>query len=605
MPLPEEFLRDLKQRVSLAAYAGERLEWDRSKSKPAKGEYWACCPFHSERTASFKINDAMGGYYCFGCQAKGGLFDFVRHMENCTFPEAVSVLARREGLEVPAASPEEARRQDERERLFAANSIAVHFYRARLAGSGGAAARAYLREERRLSPETLARFRIGLAPDSRDGLWKQLQAGGVQLADAVAAGLVRDDRGSPRDFFRNRIMFPLLQHGSRCVGFGGRLVGSGTAPKYLNTAESAIFQKRRFLFNHGPAREAARKAGRLLVTEGYMDVIALHAHGFEEAVAPLGTALAEDHLVQLWRASDRILVALDGDEAGQRAANRVAETALAKLTPGKEILFATLPKGSDPDDFTRSHGAEAFAALLDDALSLSETVWRQAAEGIGRSPEGLSGLESSLRQITQRIDSPQIRRNFDHFFRDRIWQLKAGKPGAATPVRIATRQIAVSVARGGDRDYKARARVGGILLAMLRHPETLDELGETLASMPIGAGDLDSLRQATISAWMEGALDDARRNLLLRQVTDACRKMPHVAKTEPAAKAASALLELLRNLMEEHCREHELDVRQRYLIGQLASAEPDPDTESQLRQIAEDRQRFRQMPELDGDRAGA
>ena len=577
MAIPSGFIQELQGRASLARYAEKRLVWDTRRSKPDRGEYWACCPFHEEKTASFKIDDRRGLYYCFGCQAKGNLFGFVREMEKVGFEEAVRILAGQCGLEVPVASPEEQRRAEEGERLCRANSVAAQFYRERLREPEGARALAYLRDERGLSDQTIERFGLGYAPNASGALGKRLRIEGVEAADSIAAGLVREfENGESYDFFRNRIMFPLEVPGRGCVGFGARQLGEGRGPKYLNSAESIVFQKGRMLYHFGPAREASRRTGQLIVTEGYMDVIALVAGGFEHAVAPLGTALGETHLDMLWGVAPEVVVALDGDEAGLRASGRVVQLALPKIQPGKEVCFALLPKGCDPDDLLRERGAAGLRSVLEDSLPLAEMVWRQESRrGNLDTPERAAALDRRIDSIVERISDKTLRFHYRDYLRERRNSLRASgrtgrmgrgsRTGAARglpPVSAEARSSALQ-RTGGYREYAFRGWECAILLVLLNRPGLILEFAEEIGATVFQESELDSLRSDIISATACGDIPEQIGGEFRTRLVRIVRKVPHsqlAPFTDPSANEALAkagLLELLENhrSLETHMRE--------------------------------------------------
>ncbi len=601
MAVPKSFIEELRQRLSLAEYVGGKVEWDQKKSKPDRGEYWACCPFHAEKTASFKVDDPKGLYYCFGCQAKGNIYGFVQAIENVEFGEALQILARRAGVALPVASRKEREREERGERLLRANSMASHFFRARLNASSGERAWRYLKGERGLSRETIEHFQIGFAPDSRDELWKHLQSGDIAATDAIEAGLAqrRDDR-EPYDFFRNRIMFPLFLPGGRCVAFGGRILGDGQ-PKYINTRETPVFHKGRTLYNLGPARETARRSGRLVVVEGYMDVIALHEHGIRDVVAPLGTAFGEEHLNILWRSAKTIVIALDGDEAGRRAAARAIDLALPMLEPGRELRFALLPQGMDPDDYSRIHGAEGMESVFRAALPLADMAWRRELSGSpGRTPEAIAQTETRLNGLANKIRHPSLKQHYREDFRNRIRELRQ-RPGAVpavVPVRDETRSSVLLGGRLKDGQYRSRARAGAILLAILNHPDVLESCCEDLGVLEFEWKDLDTLRDRTISAFMAGALDENARLRLTRRLRNACRHEPHLAVercTQPDT-SREEVLNGIEALIAEHRGEQESRMTFDTAIGQLTASSPDPDTDSLIRRAAAERARRLEAP---------
>ncbi|MEM7523872.1 MAG: DNA primase, partial [Pseudomonadota bacterium] len=389
MALPPGFLDELRARVSIAKVIERKVAWDQRKSQPAKGDYWACCPFHQEKSSSFHVEDRKGFYYCFGCQAKGDAITFLREAENMEFMEAVETLAREAGMPMPEQDPQAAKQQDRRAKLAEVMEQAAQFFRLQLKTSAGLGARDYI-ARRGLSAATVDRFGIGFAPDSRTALIDALTGKGVEEKLLDEAGLIRvpEDGKRPYDWFRGRVMFPIRDPRGRCIAFGGRALSADTPAKYMNSPETLLFDKGRSLYNHGPARAASGKVGALIVAEGYMDVIALAQAGFGHAVAPLGTAITEDQVRLMWRIADEPVIALDGDKAGLRAAMRVIDIALPMLEAGKSLRFALMPEGQDPDDLIKAHGPAAMQAALDQALPMVELLWRrETADQIFDSPE--------------------------------------------------------------------------------------------------------------------------------------------------------------------------------------------------------------------------
>jgi DNA primase len=414
MSLPPGFLDELRNRVSISQVVGRKVIWDTRKSNQAKGDMWAPCPFHQEKTASFHVDDRKGFYYCFGCHAKGDAIGFVQETENVGFMEAIEILAREAGMTMPARDPQAAQKADRATELAKATEAAVAHFRLQLKTQTAAEARAYL-DRRGLDAATLDRFEIGFAPDAWQGLWDALKAKGLGDDLLLEAGLAKPSQkgGKPYDTFRGRIMFPIRDTRGRCIAFGGRAMDPNDNAKYLNSPETALFDKGRTLYNHGPAREAAGKGQPLIVAEGYMDVIALVRAGFEAAVAPLGTAITEDQLRLMWRIADEPIIALDGDAAGLRAAMRLVDLTLPMLEAGKTLRFCLLPEGQDPDDLLKARGPEAMRALLDQAEPLVRMLWRRETEGqVFDSPERRAALDGRLRQAIGRIPDQNLRRHY-------------------------------------------------------------------------------------------------------------------------------------------------------------------------------------------------
>lgn len=414
MSLPPGFLDELRNRVPISQVVGRKVIWDNRKSNQAKGDFWAPCPFHQEKTASFHVDDRKGYYYCFGCHAKGDALGFVQETENVGFMEAVEILAREAGMQMPARDPQAARQADRATKLAAAMEAAVAHYRLNLKTGAAAEARAYL-DRRGLDAAALDRFEIGFAPDAWQGLWDALTAKGFPEDVLLDAGLAKPSQkgGKPYDTFRGRIMFPIRDTRGRCIAFGGRAMDPNDNAKYLNSPETALFDKGRTLYNHGPAREAAGKGQPLIVAEGYMDVIALVRAGFGASVAPLGTAITEDQLRLMWRIADEPVIALDGDKAGLRAALRLVDLALPLLEPGKTLRFCLMPEGLDPDELIKARGPKAMQAQIDAAEPLVRMLWRRETEGqVFDTPERRAALDRSLRQAIGRIPDPGLRRHY-------------------------------------------------------------------------------------------------------------------------------------------------------------------------------------------------
>lgn len=302
MSLPPGFLDELRTRVTLSAIVGRKVTWDMRKSNMAKGDFWAPCPFHQEKSASFHVDDRKGFYYCFGCHAKGDAVTFVKDSENLGFMEAVEVLAREAGLQMPARDPRAAEKADHRTQLVQVMDEALKFYRLQLKTAAGAAARRYLTDKRRLPEAAWERWELGWAPENAQMVVEALAAKGFAPELMVASGVVaRSESGRLYDRFHGRLIFPIRDGRGRVISFGGRSLDPNARAKYLNGPETDLFDKGRNLFNHAPAREAAGKGAPLIVAEGYMDVIALAEAGFRAAVAPLGTAVTEDQLRLMWR----------------------------------------------------------------------------------------------------------------------------------------------------------------------------------------------------------------------------------------------------------------------------------------------------------------
>jgi DNA primase len=430
MSLPPGFLDELRTRASLSQVVGRKVMWDARKSNQGKGDMWAPCPFHQEKSASFHVDDRKGFYYCFGCHAKGDAISFVRETENVSFMEAVEILAREAGMPMPERDPRAQEKADKRTELVDVMELAVKWFRLQLRTGAASTAREYL-ERRGLPQDVCDRWEIGFAPDSWQGLWDALKGKDIPDELILGAGLAKPSSkgGKPYDTFRGRIMYPIRDARGRAIAFGGRAMDPADKAKYLNSPETELFDKGRSLYNVKNARVAAGNGQPLLVAEGYMDVIALSEAGFGAAVAPLGTAVTENQLAMLWRISDEPVITMDGDTAGQRAALRLIDLSLPLLEAGRSLRFAMMPEGQDPDDLLKSSGKGAVQSLLDAAVPMVQLLWQRETEGKNfDSPERKAALDKSLREKIMLIKDPSIRSHYGQAIKDLRWQLFRSKP---------------------------------------------------------------------------------------------------------------------------------------------------------------------------------
>ncbi|MGV6840461.1 MAG: DNA primase [Planktomarina sp.] len=498
MALPPGFLDDLRSRTSIAHVVGRKVIWDTRKSNQAKGDMWAPCPFHQEKTASFHVDDRKGYYYCFGCHAKGDALGFVKETENVSFMEAVEILAREAGMQMPAQDPRAQEKTDHRTRLAAVMDEAVKFFRLQLQTRMGEAARDYL-QGRGLDQAALDRWEIGFAPDAWQGLWDHLTSKDISEDLILAAGLAKPSNlgKRPYDTFRNRIMFPIRDPRGRAVAFGGRAMDPGESAKYLNSPQTDLFDKSRVLYNHGPARAAAGKGQALIVSEGYMDVIALAQAGFEAAVAPLGTAVTEHHLQHLWRIADEPIIALDGDTAGLRAAQRVIDLALPLITAGKSLRFAIMPEGQDPDDVIRAGGPSAMQTVLDTAQPIVQLLWqRETAGKTFDSPERRAALDKALRGHLTRIEDRNLRSHYGQAIKDLRFELFRG---GASPARsnIKPRHALATPATKASSVTQGAAgelREAVVLATILQTPQVLGGIAPHLEDIQFSNPRYDQMR---------------------------------------------------------------------------------------------------------------
>lgn len=522
MSLPPGFLDELRSRTSLAHVVGRKVTWDRRKSNPARGDLWAPCPFHQEKTASFHVDDRKGYYHCFGCQAGGDVFRFVQETENVGFLEAVELLAREAGMAMPAVDPQAKARADRAGELGEVMEAAVKFFRLQLGTGAAAEARAYL-ARRGLEAPALSRFEIGHAPAARRALWDHLTGRGLRPGLIVESGMAiaPEDGGAPFDRFRDRIMFPIRDPRGRCIAFGGRAMAKDAQAKYLNSPDTPLFDKGHVLYNHGPAREAAGQGAPLIVAEGYMDVIALVEAGFGAAVAPLGTAVTPAQLELLWRIAPEPVLALDGDRAGLKAAMRLIDVALPLLKAGRGLRFALLPGGKDPDELIRGAGAAAMQAALDAAEPMVQLIWRRETEGRSfDSPDRRAALESRLTELTETIADPVVKAHYRRALKDLQWAAfrpaprTAGAPGLRRGREGPSPSALGSVLASGEAGaVETELREAVILAAAIATPGVLDRCAEAIAEMPLTAPAHREIR-AALMAWHLRRSGEAKAHVL-------------------------------------------------------------------------------------------
>lgn len=507
MRFSDQFLEEIRQRLPITQVVGEHVLWDKRKSQPGKGDMWACCPFHAEKSPSFHADDRRGIYHCFGCGASGDHFRFLTEKAGLNFPEAVEKLAGMAGVPMPARDERTEKREAAQKGLTEVMELAAKYFEAALSHNIGARARGYL-FDRGVSPTSQTRFRIGFSPDSRNGLKEHLAANGVTGQAMIDAGLVtsRDDDPLTYDRFRNRVMFPITDFRGRIIAFGGRALSADVPAKYLNSPETSLFSKRQTLYNGQSARAAARDGATVIVVEGYLDVIAAVAAGFEGTVAPLGTALTEEHLQLLWRMSEVPVLCFDGDKAGMKAAERAMDLVMPHLKPGQTVKIATLPEGQDPDDLIKAQGRAAFAEVIEKARSLSDMVWSVETGGlVPDAPEERAALQARLRERANSIQDPTVRFHYQQAFDEKLKAFFApvrqnrdrqgggrpaygqsgayGFPARGTPRLVVSDTLRNSRLLRGGGGMEATPREATIIQTLVNHPAVVEDKFEILAAL--------------------------------------------------------------------------------------------------------------------------
>ena len=594
--IPQGFIDDLVSRTDIVELIGTRVPL-----KKAGREYRACCPFHDEKTPSFWVSPAKQFYHCFGCGAHGTSLGFLMAYDHMGFPEAVEELASRLGLEVPregGGSAEPARADDD---LYALLAQAAQFFRAELAKSQRA--QDYARK-RGLTAESLERFAIGYAPNSWNELLRKLGGSEPARRKLLEVGLVIEREGNDSrragdglyDRFRDRLMFPIRDARGRVLGFGGRILDQGE-PKYLNSPETPLFHKGRELYGLHEVRQQRTSPKRLLVVEGYMDVVRVHQAGLVYAVATLGTATTPEHLKRAFRVASEIVFCFDGDRAGCAAAWRALNNALPEARAGREMRFLFLPDGEDPDSLVGKEGAAAFEARFADALPLSEYLIQHLLDSIDvRHADGKARFVADARPLLERLPPGPYR----ELLLERLAQVigvsserfldivgPTSPPPAATNSSSAT---APRLVRAGSSTGR-----GSLLTQAIKHlvdfPTIARAIGEGQrgalaevdeAGIPILVNMLDDLTEhpASVSAQL----------LERRRERPEYTRLVELAAAEPLAPDAKAAGEELRRAVDkliDHAAQARLDVLRVKPLGELSPAEKDELRRLLARRIAD------------------
>ena len=534
MRFSPSLLDEIRARLPVSQVVGRKVALKK------KGREWSgLSPFKIEKTPSFFVNDQKGFYHCFASGEHGDIFTFLMKTEGLEFPEAVERLAAEAGVTLPKPTERDQSADDQRERLYRLLEASARFFEDNLRHASGAEARRYL-EKRGLARETIASFRLGYAPNARTALKAHLSGLGFTLPDMIAAGMEigGPDIPEPYDRFRHRVMFPITDLKGRVVAFGGRALEKDVPAKYLNSPETPLFHKGGLLFNAARARPVAHDRDRLIVVEGYMDVVALSEGGFAESVAPLGTALTEDQVKLLWRMVPEPILCFDGDSAGKKAAYRAVDTAMPHLKPGMSLAFAFLPDGLDPDDLVRQQGSVAMDEVLARTRPLIDVLWeRETAAHPLATPEQRAALDERLKGLARQIQDPTVRSHYEREIRDRLFALSRSQSRgfAGQMASKATRsEFASSYARpvqAPDWRMRERERLTGrpsrfkaftpppqgasaeliglaqplpprealILKTVINHPWLIDEHSEELGELSFGSVAASALRDEILS----------------------------------------------------------------------------------------------------------
>lgn len=568
MAFPQEFLYQLKNRIALSDLISSYVKLERSGR-----EYQGLCPFHQEKTPSFRVVEHKDFFHCFGCGAHGDIVGFIMRIENLNFSDAVERLAMRAGLEMPQYDRTEYKQKQQKTSDYydICRMASDVFHRYLYKSQQSAEALNYL-HQRGINDEVIARFHIGYCDENLD-LTTQININNHDdvIEKMLALGLIKKNQHSGyRNFFNKRIIIPITDRQGRDIAFGGRILpifDNDKSPKYLNSPESDIFHKGRTLYHFYHARQAAIQQP-LIIAEGYMDVIALVNAGFEAAVAPLGTAMNPDHIALIWRVKDDAYICLDGDNAGKKAAMRAAEAALQVLKAGKTLFFVFLPNNEDPDSFLKKSGIEAFTTLMEQALSLNDFIFKNITEELGwQRPDQQAAIDKRIDIYANMISDSQIQKRYRDDWRNKLYQLlrenrnyhyqkqqyKAKKPPPQTSLMDVV----------GRMRYKRQM----LILSILYHyPQLVGEYSESLAYIEF-YDDLAAIYQQFINIYYD---HDHESNAI--KLHDFINKRLNNDDKKVISQTDSYILMQIDSLEEAHRNLNEIiDLEQRSLNDKYAT----------------------------------
>ena len=555
MNFSKPFLDDLRANTSLSELIGEKVSWDQKKTRSGQGDYWAPCPFHEEKTASFHVDSKKGFYYCFGCHAKGDCFTFLKDFENMSFLDVVIFLAHRSGTPLPTSNIKIERHNKKELELLDIHQVASNFYATQLKTTSATACREYL-QSRGLTSAAIEHFEIGFSPNKASALHDHLKNKNFNLTTMVDSGLCikPETKKNPFDRFRNRVMFPIKDTRGRVIGFGGRSLDTNARAKYLNSPETPIFSKGKIVYNYNNASKNGKTKTPLIVVEGYMDAVALFQAGFGNVVAPLGTAITEQQLKLIWRLHQEPLILFDGDKAGKNAVQKLLSLALPSLEADKSLRFGMLPVGQDPDEFLKSEGKEGIVTILETAQPAINILWANLTDGlIFDSPERKTALDIKLRQQISKIKNLHLRHHFaealteirKQFFtnpkayiqNELHYKMRSVKrPHSKQELKPLDSTKNSFLGQSSSKvDTELRLKEGAIVLGAINHPSVAHQLETELSQVRFKFEDLRKIRDAILA---ELPLDNGVSNEIFHQnikkrlqfnAIEKLKKIPHLS----------------------------------------------------------------------------
>ena len=503
MSIQNNITEEIKSKILLSEVIQNYVNWDSKKSNISKGIYWACCPFHNEKTASFTVDNSKNTYHCFGCNAHGDAFKFLMDHQNIQFREALTILAGMSGVKLNPSNNYNPIEDQKRQILQTINEEASNFFRGELLKQENKQALNYL-ETRGLGAEDINKFALGYARG--DGkLIPHLNSIGYNNNQIQEAGLIiENDQGNFYERFRNRIIFPITNPQNKIIAFGGRDLSGNSQAKYINSPETKIFQKKNILYNFYNAKNVRNTDRKILAVEGYFDCISLSVNGFPNSVATMGTSISQDQIKLLWQLSSIPLLCYDGDEAGIKAAERVVELIFPILKPGYSMNFVFLPKGMDPDDVIKDYGTEYLNELSNNSISLIDLFWNlHINDPDYGTPEERAHIQSHMNAMINRIENIEVRKQYSLHINDKLnafWKSKSFESNKVffknkikKPSSDLIRKLNV-----GNNNLVYKKEEIYLIQALLNYPEILSDHSDDLITIKLSDDKLDKLRSEII-----------------------------------------------------------------------------------------------------------
>lgn len=503
MSIQNNITEEIKSKILLSEVIQNYVNWDSKKSNISKGIFWACCPFHNEKTASFTVDNSKNTYHCFGCNAHGDAFKFLMDHQNIQFREALTILAGMSGVKLNQGNNYNPIEDQKRQILQTINEEASHFFRGELLKEENKQALNYLKT-RGLGAEDINKFALGYARG--DGkLISHLNSIGYSNNQIQEAGLIiESDQGNFYERFRNRIMFPITNPQNKIIAFGGRDLSGNSQAKYINSPETRIFQKKNILYNFYNAKNIRNIDRKILAVEGYFDCISLSVNGFQNSVATMGTSLSQDQIKLLWQLSSIPLLCYDGDEAGSKAAERAVELIFPILKPGYSMNFVFLPKGMDPDDVIKKYGTEYVNELSNNSISLIDLFWNLHINNPDYgTPEERAHIQSHMNAMINRIENIEVRKQYSLHINDKLnafWKSKSfesNKVFFKNKIRKPSSDLIRKLNYiNNNLEYK-KAEIY-FIQTLLNYPEILSEHSDDIITIKLSDHKLDKLRSEII-----------------------------------------------------------------------------------------------------------